>query len=491
MLKKSIDFVWKIRVFYAWKTYKILENTKRFFRIKKHISKKPDGIKQYFRFLKELSAMKAIRIDLLLILAILVLILLPFITNTISKSEIKSKQVNLTLSMRCEELLGNGITTMLLQEFNEQNPDIQLRLHFGQNGGEGDLPDILIFDESEFNRLFTSGMLADLSSFYIPEDSDIEESEDHQFDDTSPAAAYQFDSQFAIPLVSFMDMLFYNIEILSAAGFDHPPKTREEFLACARAVSRGNFSGISGAVLSLSPEDRQALSRDIFSWIWAAGVDFWQEGDKPVLATSSNMRAVTGEFTFFGSLSREVQTHGIFEHTGSRRLEEFARGQVALMIASTSNIPYLRERMGDDTFGITTIPSSGTGGRYSVSLSSIYAGINSASPHTDKASLHAMSLFLKFLAEKTALFCEELRAIPGSVINPIPGDYVRDDLFYSKAWDIFEVSGIVQGFSGKPGAEEYEAIFMEELRLFFEGVKTAQQAVTSIQRRWDDVEVVN
>ena len=489
MLKKSIDFVWKIKVFYAWKTYKILENTKRLFRIKKQINKKPDGVKQYFRFLKELSAMKAIRIDLLLILVILILILLPFITNTISKTEIKSKQVRLTISMRCDELLGSGMTNMLLQEFNKQNPDIQLRLHLGQIEGEGNLPDILIFDESEFNRLLASGALADLSSFYISDDSNMEESEDHQFDDTSPSAAFQFDSQYAIPLVSFMDMLFYNIKILSAAGFDHPPKTREEFLACGRAVSRGNFSGTSGAVLSLSPEDRQALSRDIFSWIWAAGLDFWQEGDKPVLATPSSMRAVTADFTFFGSIYREAQTHGIFEHTGGKRLEEFANGQVALMISSTRDIPYLRERMGENTFGITTIPGSGTGGKYSVSLSSIYAGINSTSSNTDEASLQAMSLFLKFLTEKTALFCAELRAIPGSVINPIPGDYVRDDLFYSKAWDIFEVSRIVQGFSGKPGAEKYEAIFMEELRLFFEGVKTAQQAVTSIQRRWDDVEI--
>ena len=517
MIKKSIYFIRNIKIFCVWKTYNIQANTKRFFRSIKNFhagktkkipkikrdalqikqtktiqpvkktKKKPDNIKQYFRFLKELSAMRAFRIDLLLILVILVLIISPFFINKIVKTELKTKQINLTLSVRCEELLGSGITSMLLQEFNGQNPDIRLRLHSGQIDGE--LPDILIFDESEFNRLFTAGVLADISSYYSSEDADTEESEDNQFDDDSRAAAFQFTPRFAIPLVSFMDMLFYNIEILSAAGFDHPPKTREEFLACTRAVSRGNFSGISGATLSLSPEDSQALSRDIFSWIWATGVDFWQEGNKPVLAAPANIRAITGDFTFFGSLNREVQTHGIFEQTGSRRLEEFAQGRVALMITSTRNIPYLRERMGDNTFGITIIPGSGTGGRYSVSLSSIYAGINSAGLHTGEASIQAMSQFLKFLTEKTELFCAELRAVPGSVINPIPGDYVRDDPFYSKAWDIFEISRIVQGFSGKPGAEKYETIFMEELSLFFEGAKTAQQAVTAIQRRWDEVVV--
>jgi len=400
--------------------------------------------------------------------------------------------------MRCEELLGSEITNMLLQEFNKLNPGIQLILHKELDDEEERTPDILIFDESELNRLIAANTLADLSSYFTSEDSHLTETEGNQVDAANPpdaahlpdaaTQAFQFESPFAIPLVSFMDVLFYNIEILSAAGFDHPPKTREEFITNARAVSRGNFPGISGAVLSLSSDDSQALSRDIFSWMWAAGVNFWPEGDRPVFASSSNMRNITGDITFFGNLYREVQTHGIFEFTGNRRIEEFAQGKVALMIASTRNIPYLREEMGDNVFGITTIPASGTGGRYSVSLSSIYAGINSSTSHTDDEALQAMIRFLKFLTEKTALFCAELKAIPGSVINPIPGDYVRNDPIYSKAWDIFEVSRIVQGFSGKPGAEKYEAVFLEELKTFFEGGRTAQQAVTAVQRRWDEVE---
>jgi len=395
------------------------------------------------------------------------------------RADTKSRQVNLFLSLRCEELLGKEITEKLLKEFSLLNPDIQIRLQ-----EEGEIPDIFIFDDSDFSALVAAETLAELSFFY---NRDISEKSNNEFDDDD--TIYFKSPLLAIPLVSFMDLLFYNIDILSAAGFFQPPKTRDEFLSCIRAVSRGNFPGISAAAFNLSPDDPQALSRDIFSWIWAAGGNFWTDDN---YLPAANASTLTSAFTFFGSVNRELQTGqmlnspGVFERTGSRQIEEFANGQLVLMFASSRFIPYLRERMGDNSFGITTIPDLGTGRRYNIGLSSIYVGINAKSSHLDDKSKNAAWYFLKFLEEKSPLFCAELKAIPGSVSNVIPGDYVKDDPFYSKAWDIFEVSWIVHGFSGKPGAHEYEAIFLEELRSFFEGNRTAMQAAAAIQRRWEE-----
>jgi len=277
-----------------------------------------------------------------------------------------------------------------------------------------------------------------------------------------------------------MDMLFYNINILASAGFDHPPKTRDEFTAYARAVSRGNFDA-GGYALSLSKNDRQSLSRDIFSWIWAAGGNFWSgEGNNPILT-----RAITNDISFLGLLNREeLLLPDIFETTGDQRLDAFIQGKTAMMIASTRTIPYLRKKMGDSAFGITTIPGPGTGGKYNIAVSSVYSGISSNTAHPGEAWS-----FIEFLAEKSPILCAKLNAVPGMVSNIIPGDYVIDDSFYSKAWDIFEASGITEGFSGRPGAQEYETIFLEELRIFFESDRTAQQTTAAIQKRWDEVSV--
>jgi ABC-type glycerol-3-phosphate transport system substrate-binding protein len=394
---------------------------------------------------KSICSSDPVRIDLFIVVALAVLLITPVVIRFSFKANADVKKVNLSLSPRFGELFGSEMTETLLREFKERYPDLRLQMTDGAS-------DILIFDEGEFSVLAAEGALMMI---------DVYEEEPPLFITDQPA----------VPLVSFMDMLFYNIGLLSAAGFDRPPKTRDEFIACAAAVSGGN----AGAALSLNSADRQALSRDIFSWIWAAGGNI-----EP--AEISN-RAVIADINFFGALNRnKVLAPRVFDTTGDQRLEEFANGKIAMIIASTRAIPFLRERMGDGAFGITTVPSSGGGGKYSVCLSRIYAGININCEYPEEARN-----FLVFLAEKSPLLCAQLKAVPGKVSDLIPGDYVRDDPFYSKAWDIFESSQIVQGFSGKPGAQEYESAFLEELRIYFETERTAQDTAAAIQKRLDAV----
>jgi len=379
-------------------------------------------------------------------------IIKPFISLNIEK-----KQKVLLLSPQFEELFGQEITETLTQEFMNGKTGLKIRLLKLPEEKET-VPDILIFDEGNFSALTDEGILAKLSSYSKNKD------------------------QSAIPLVSFMNLLFYNIDILTAAGFDRPPKTRDEFLNYAKAVSNSGdaqLANTAGAAISLSLKDKNAVQRDIFSWIWASGGDFWQEGNRPML----NAKAMSGEINFFGRLYNDrVLAYRIFETTGEQRLEDFSNGSIAMMIASTGTIPFLRERMGDKSFGVTNIPGSGPAGKYNIGISSIYAGINVNCEYPDEAWD-----FIVFLEEQSRLFCEALKAVPGAVSGIIPGDYVRNDPFYSKSQDIFESSVIVQGFSGKPHAAEYENAFLEELQRFFRSSRTADETITAIQRRWDEI----
>jgi multiple sugar transport system substrate-binding protein len=396
--------------------------------------------------------------DLFIVAALAVLLITPVIINSSIKAKVEAKKVSLSLSPRFGEMFGSEMTETLLREFKERYPDLRLQIP--------DVPDILIFDEGEFSALAAEDALMILDQYASYETG--REKEPPSF----------VTNQLAVPLVSFMDVLFYNIGLLTSAGFDRPPKTRDEFIAYASAVSGGN----SGTALSLSTADRQALSRDIFSWIWAAGGNI-APTENSSQSPSVNNRAVIGDIGFFGSLYRnKVLAPRVFETTGDQRLEEFADGRIAMMIASTRAIPALRERMGDGAFGITTVPASGGAGKYGFCLSHIYAGLNVNCEYPDEAWN-----FLAFLAEKSPLFCAQLKAVPGMVSELIPGDYVRDDPFYSKAWDIFESSEIVQGFSGKPDAQEYESAFLEELRIYFESERSAQDTAAAIQKRLDAV----
>jgi multiple sugar transport system substrate-binding protein len=274
----------------------------------------------------------------------------------------------------------------------------------------------------------------------------------------------------AIPLVSFMDMLFYNIELLKDAGFDRPPKTRDEFLAFAKAVSQAGISGAGpyGAALGLSPGDPQALRRDVFSWIWAAGGEpgSLEQDTAPVFGS----RIAADILVFLAQLNKdESLAPGSFEKTGAERLDEFAAGKIALIIASVKDIPLLRKKMGDTAFGATAIPGPALPGKTGLALSSIYAGISAASVHPDESWN-----FLLFLAEKSPAFSAKFKAVPGSFpgIFPDPNntaaaeDYISNDPLYSKARDIFESAELVQGYAGQFHNEEFERRAREELRPF-------------------------
>ena len=433
---------------------------------------------------KKKSIYKPERKDLVLILSILILIISPFIINFILGLNSKLRQIDLFLSPRCEDFFGIEITENLMRDFQEQNPDLQISLlnpeEFSaetrrnrgsrmDEKGRGSLipqPDIIIFDEGDFSGLIDSGALLPLMP-YIQSEGSI---------------AVKDTELFAIPLVSFMDLLFYNIELLQTAGFDRPPKTRDEFIVYAKTVSGGNEA--AGAAIGLSPGDNLSLSRDIFSWIWAAGSDFWLGADsRNVQGPVINTRPIIADIAFLGRLYREGALAPMsFSMTGEQRLEEFAQGKFAMMIASTRVIPALREKMGDNLFGITAIPGGETAGKYSIGISGLYAGISAESEHPDRAWA-----FLEFMAGQSLLFCAELKAVPGIVSDLISGDYANDDPFYSKARDIFYSSEIVSGFSGKAGAQEFEDAVREELYIFFEGSRTAQETANAIQRKWDEI----
>jgi len=402
----------------------------------KIIAKKIAGVTQKIAVKIKDSMHPVSRTDIFILAALLIVILTPIIINLFFKLEAKSKQVNLYLSASGEELFGKDLMETLIREFEEKNPDIQLKFTNAASAAE---PDVLFFNEGDYGAFIAANALMELNAFT------------------------EYDSgakQMAIPLVSFMDMLFYNIDILSAAGFDRPPKTRDEFLTYARAVSRGD-SGAAGYALSLSRRDRQALARDVFSWIWASDGNLFSVDEEGVLVFNKD---AIKELSFFGVLNKEgMLAPNIFETTGDERLEAFVQGKTAMIIASTGVIPYLREKMGDNAFGVTTIPVSGTGGKYTVGISSVYVGISANTAYPESAWS-----FLSFLAGKSNLLCEKLNAVPGMVSNIIPGDYVRVDPFYSKAWEIFEASVAAENLSVKPEAREYENNFLEELKTFFE-----------------------
>jgi multiple sugar transport system substrate-binding protein len=282
-----------------------------------------------------------------------------------------------------------------------------------------------------------------------------------------PAAA----GQWALPLVSAMDILIYNIPLLQEAGFDRPPRTRSDVLRYAQAVKALRTSGpaaggLYGLALGLSPQDTRGLNRDIYPWFRSAGLPLAQDGR---LRFDNRGHRETLEF-FFRLNQEGLIAPGSFNTTGADRVEDFIRGNIAMLIVSSRELRGIREQMGDTAIGVTLIPQAdGYTGKPVLGLSTWYAAIGAESPHPGEARA-----LLRRLWERSPLLAESLALVPGTgSYEP----YIALDPLLDKAWGMYEAAEHVPEFlelpdppAGVPAAaEEPEGAFRRELERMFRG----------------------
>jgi len=401
------------------------------------------SILYYYRNIKQKSRafFSAVRLPgkwiNIILLAVLVAAIALFVISRLTGKPVISRHIDMSISPRFEELFGTDMADALLKDFEQQRPDLRIT-----KAAEG--ADILFFDDGEFGRLRSGSKLLALN-LYIGVNTQDGETVIEQ-------DVLSQDTQWALPLMSFMDLLFYNINILQAANFDRPPKTRAEFLTVVRTIARTHEE--QDAVYGFALDLTQGARRSIYPWIWAAGGEICVPGsapnEPPVLS-----RAAVDTIAFFGQLQREgLLSPG--QGTGEQRLIEFTEGKIAMITGSARDIAFLQSRNMD--FGITAIPGT-TQGKNRLSLSKIYAGISA-----DCALPKEAWVFLSFIAGKSQVLAEALTAIPGSIPITFPREYILKDPLYSKAWDIFEAAEIVEYRSDDPSEEETERLVMEKIR---------------------------
>jgi ABC-type glycerol-3-phosphate transport system substrate-binding protein len=421
-------FIGKTRYFIKKLRYRT-EELKYFGRKSKYFIKKQGYLAENLKhFAGRINGRRLV--DILLGVAAVAVLVFIVASRTYKTIE-ESKRVDVSISPQCRDLFGSDTFDALIREFEEQNPGLRIREA---------APDVQAADGSK---------AADGIG-----DADIVLFDDSGFGASAHNSYLHFET-----LVSFMDLFFYNIDILKAANLDRPPKTRAEFLAAARAVAKNEpllENEVFPFALSLDPSDPMALRRDFYPWVWVNG------GDIPPLGTVEENaelpRTLTDIITFFEQLnSEELLAPETFEKTGAQRLEEFAKGKIAMITASARDIPFLLRHADGITFGITTIPSASPG-KTRLGLLSIYAGISNTSTVPDEARI-----FLAFITEKSQVLAKSLGAVPGSSPGAFPGDYIAEDTLYSKAWDIFEAADIVGNKPGRFFEEEINHIIREKL----------------------------
>lgn len=361
----------------------------------------------------------------------------------------------------------------LVEEFESLNPGIRIQL---DNRSYEEIRAALINGHTEETVSFEADILA-LDPFWL-EDlvrrdmlaplGDMRDGEDTEaIIIPVPGDGYE---KWALPLISFINPLFYNISLLQEAGFDRPPQTREDLLTYARAVA-DTAAGRSGLALALG------IYQDLYSWFWASGLSIVRDG-----RLDFNTRQISDTLAFLQQLRKEgLLLPGALTRTKAEKLEDFISGRAAMMIGPVSDIRILRERMGENMFGITVIPPDPSyTGKPVLALTSWRLGISGNSGHPEAALK-----FLSFLRERCSLIAENARAVPGDGSNTI--SYIYNDPLYAKAYDMYTAGETVQEFIGISRAGEIESIVLEQIGALLESGQSPEETAREIQRRWEEL----
>ena len=272
------------------------------------------------------------------------------------------------------------------------------------------------------------------------------------------------------PLLSFINVFYYNIDILKNAGFSRPPKTRSEFITYANVVAQEGNGG-----LIVSADDMFRMYHDIYPWFWAAGQQLIMD-KTPQL----NSRPLIDTLSFLASLHNQ----GLIVF--GDKIEDFIMGRAAFMIASAKNIDLIRNRMGDEAFDITLVPAPDNYfGKPYYGTSEWILGI-----HSGSANKETSKAFVDFLTNNPA-FISDISKKAGIIPDNVP----TMDPFHLKLRDIAIAGEAAIDFSGvyprvHPGVypvlpvAELDKIFEEELFSLFAENTSTQETAEAIQTRW-------
>jgi multiple sugar transport system substrate-binding protein len=282
-----------------------------------------------------------------------------------------------------------------------------------------------------------------------------------------PASAFE---SWAIPLTSNINILFYNINVLKAVGFDRPPKSWKDFNAYARVLTTPGKYGISfsGAADSSYPE--------IYPWIWAAGVKMLDNG-KPAFES----KGIADVLIFFSKLNQDgLVSPGAFSKSKEQKFKEFTSSKVGMMVASVEDIEAIRKEMGDTSFGISTIPvPDNFSGKPVFGVTGTSIGIGSLSKHKETAWA-----FISYLSEHSPAISKAIHSIPGNGNTPSL-DSLEGNPFFAKAYNMYEGADVVQEFTGIRRVRRLDAAVRDALLAMYAGASVEDTART-IQSLWEE-----
>lgn len=208
--------------------------------------------------------------------------------------------------------------------------DFKKQLSIGASASE--LPDLVMLDSPDHASYAAMGIFADITGKF-----DVSSYYD------GPVASCTLDGvMYGVPFGSNCLALYYNEEMLEAAGIAAAPSTWDELKDAAVKLTKDNVTGL--AFCSLQNEEG---TFNFLPWLWSTGASSYE------INSEGGIKALTyvKELVESGAMSKEC-----INWTQGDVMNQFISGNVAMMVNGPWQIPTMREEAPDLKWNVTLIP---------------------------------------------------------------------------------------------------------------------------------------
>lgn len=388
-----------------------------------------------------------------------------------------SGEVTLDFSQWWEVELSPGVMRDLMDRFEEENPGITVNLISNpysatvelQTAGAatGTLADIVAINGATVYDLKTQGAIANLSELM----------DEAGYDPSELVSNDQIDgATYMVRALNFAYPMYFNTDLLEAAGVTEIPSTRSEFTAAAAAVTDPS-SNVYAWSLPINVQSPAGF--DSQSWLWSSGGRFLDDRQ-----ANFETEDVASALEF---LQEQYQAGyvapGAFTQKEQDKVEEFTSGRNAMMIGSLAHINGIREANPDLNFTIGAVPAAdGYDGKRGIAGASWGLGIAENSEH--KAEAWKLIQFL-LSTDINSELSTEATGFPGNK-NSVPG-YVAGDELFELAFEVYQQGELVTELEGLPKALDLNRNLNENLVKLLEGDQDIAQTQAALQEYWSSI----
>ena len=374
---------------------------------------------------------------------------------------------------------GGEFLEDLVKRFEEANPGITVKLTsmpFGEirtqvvaSQATGMTPDLIGMNPPWTREFYDMGILAPLDDLMA---ADPFFKKDNYFQASfTPIEGHTY----LAPVNSMAFFLFYNKTMFKEAGIE-PPTTWDELVEAAKAltVPEKNQYGITmsmseqeasnGAILSLYPLLYAQNGRTLVDGKYTVETEGMENAMKLLETLSKN-----------GSILPGTTTRSEFQI-----IEEFAAGNVGMVISHNGHINTVTNRDPNLEFGIVPLPSVDGKGTVELRHHGWDIGIAANSQHKEEAWK-----FISFLlnAENVEAMCNEMLKVPA--MYGISVNYLDKYPVVKDAIDYMNEYEMVEELMAMPKSATCWVELTKAGSAVIQGTKTTEEALPEVQEAWN------